>query len=101
MQKEYKGSEKSVKTKKVRIGVFGGGRGISMIEFCTFYDEAELVAICDMNEKVLEDCRKFLKKYDKDKQYYLVVYDEETGLEKWRHPVIMDLAFADDFGFGF
>ena len=41
------------------------------------------------------------KKYDKDKQYYLVVYDEETGLEKWRHPVIMDIAFADDFGFGF
>lgn len=41
------------------------------------------------------------KKYDKDKQYYLVVYDEETGLEQWRHPVIMDLAFADDFGFGF
>lgn len=41
------------------------------------------------------------KKYDKDKQYYLVVYDEETGLEKWRHPVIMDIAFADDFGFEF
>jgi hypothetical protein len=41
------------------------------------------------------------KKYDKDKQYYLVVYDEATGLECWRHPVIMDLAFADDFGFGF
>lgn len=41
------------------------------------------------------------KKYDKDKQYYLVVYDEVTGLEKWRHPVIMDIAFADDFGFGF
>ena len=41
------------------------------------------------------------KKYDKDKQYYLVVYDEDTGLEQWRHPVIMDIAFADDFGFGF
>ena len=41
------------------------------------------------------------KKYDKAKQYYLVVCDEETGLEQWRHPVIMDLAFADDFGFGF
>lgn len=40
------------------------------------------------------------KKYDKDKQYYLVVYDEETGLEQWRHPVIMDIAFADDFDFG-
>ncbi|MCD8221779.1 MAG: winged helix-turn-helix domain-containing protein [Clostridiales bacterium] len=22
-------------------------------------------------------------------------------LEAWRHPVIMDLAFGDDFGFGF
>lgn len=41
------------------------------------------------------------KKYDKEKQYYLVVYDEESGLEQWRQPVIMDIAFADDFGFGF
>ena len=41
------------------------------------------------------------KKYDKGKQYYLVVYDEESGLEQWRQPVIMDIAFADDFGFGF
>ena len=41
------------------------------------------------------------KKYDKDKQYYLVVYDEESGLEQWRQPVVMDIAFADDFGFGF
>lgn len=41
------------------------------------------------------------KKYDKNKQYYLAVFDEATGLEAFRHPVIMDLAFADDFGFGF
>ena len=41
------------------------------------------------------------KKYDKNKQYYLVAYDDATGLESFRHPVIMDLAFADDFGFGF
>jgi hypothetical protein len=41
------------------------------------------------------------KKYDKSKHYYLTVFDEATGLECWRHPVIMDLAFADDFGFGF
>ena len=39
------------------------------------------------------------KKYYKDKQYYLVAYDDTTGLESFRHPVIMDLAFADDFGF--
>ena len=41
------------------------------------------------------------KKYDKHKQYYLVVYDDATGIESFQHPVIMDIAFADDFGFGF
>lgn len=41
------------------------------------------------------------KKYDKEKQYYLVVYDEVSGLEQWRQPIMMDIAFADDFGFGF
>ncbi len=39
------------------------------------------------------------QKYDKDRQYYLVAYDESTGIEAWRHPVIMDLAFGEDFGF--
>lgn len=41
------------------------------------------------------------KKYNKEKNYFLVVYDETTGLEVFRHPVTMDLAFADDYGFGF
>lgn len=41
------------------------------------------------------------KKYDKDKKYYLVVYDDSTGMESFRHPVIMDLTFMDDYGFGF
>lgn len=36
------------------------------------------------------------KRYDRNKQYYLVVYNEETGLEQWRQSVIMDIAFADD-----
>ncbi|PNV62530.1 BREX-1 system phosphatase PglZ type A [Clostridium sp. chh4-2] len=40
------------------------------------------------------------KKYDKDKYYYLVAYDESNDLEVFRHAVVMDLAFSDDFGFG-
>lgn len=40
------------------------------------------------------------KKYDKDKHYYLVAYDDSNDLEVFRHVVVMDLAFADDFGFG-
>lgn len=41
------------------------------------------------------------QKYGHDKQYYLVVVDESTGLEQWRMSIVMDIAFADDFGFGF
>ena len=37
------------------------------------------------------------KKYDKDKRYYLVVVDENTGEEIFRHSVIMDLVFGDEF----
>ena len=46
-----------------------------------------------------EDGKTANYKYDKDKQYYLVAYDDTTDLECWRHSVIMDLAFTGDFGF--
>lgn len=39
------------------------------------------------------------QKYDKNKQYYLVVTEDSTGMEQFRHPVIVDITFADDFGF--
>ena len=37
------------------------------------------------------------RRYDKDKRYYLVVFDESTGKESFKHNVIMDLAFVDEF----
>lgn len=37
--------------------------------------------------------------YDKTKQYYLVAYDEKNDVEVLRHGVVMDIVFADDFGF--
>lgn len=39
------------------------------------------------------------KKYDKNRKYYLVAYDESNDVEVFRHEVIMDVAFANDFGF--
>lgn len=39
------------------------------------------------------------KQYDKAKRYYLVAYDEKNELEVLRHEVVMDVAFANDFGF--
>lgn len=41
------------------------------------------------------------KKYDKSQKYYLVAHDDKNALEVLRHEVMMDIAFADDFGFGF
>lgn len=39
------------------------------------------------------------QKYDRHQKYYLVAVDDRTGLETLRREVIMDLAFAGDFGF--
>lgn len=39
------------------------------------------------------------KAYDKTKRYYLVAYDEKNDMEVLRHEVVMDIAFANDFGF--
>jgi uncharacterized protein (TIGR02687 family) len=39
------------------------------------------------------------KQYDKTKKFYIVAFDEKSDLEILRHAVIMDIAFANDFGF--
>lgn len=39
------------------------------------------------------------KKYDPNRHYYLVAYDQSNDVELFRHEVLMDLAFANDFGF--
>ena len=48
--------------KKVRVGVFGAGRGRTMVEMLAQYDDAELVAICDKYEPLLENCRGIIEK---------------------------------------
>ena len=44
--------------KKVKVGVFGAYRGKTMIKFCTYYPDAELVAICDKFRPALDECKK-------------------------------------------
>lgn len=43
---------------KVKIGVFGAGRGSSMIQYCIDAQNAELVAICDKNERLIAEKKK-------------------------------------------
>lgn len=40
-----------------------------------------------------------IQKYDRNHQYYLAAIDDKTNMEVLRREAIMDLAFADDFGF--
>lgn len=39
--------------KKIKIGIFGAGRGIDIAENLTLLDDCEIVALCDFNEKRL------------------------------------------------
>ena len=38
---------------KIKIGVMGGYRGVSMIRYCEAADNACLVAVCDKNPEIL------------------------------------------------
>jgi len=39
------------------------------------------------------------KQYDRTNKYYLVAFDDKNDLEVFRHEVVIDIAFANDFGF--
>ncbi len=50
--------------RKVKIGVFGAGRGSAMMGYCKSAENAELVAICDKREEALEAKKKEFEGYD-------------------------------------
>lgn len=56
--------------KKVKIGVFGAGRGFALCESASFFPEAELVAVCDAYEPLLERIKKFSKEKGLDVTCY-------------------------------
>ncbi|MDD6056777.1 MAG: hypothetical protein PUB98_00745 [Clostridiales bacterium] len=47
--------------RKIKIGVLGGYRGSSMINYCERADNVEIVAICDKSAEVLNCQREKLK----------------------------------------
>ncbi len=50
--------------KKVKIGVLGGARGTSMINYCLQANNAEVVAICDKRQDVLDGQKQNTKGYN-------------------------------------
>ncbi|MBQ7152601.1 MAG: Gfo/Idh/MocA family oxidoreductase [Clostridia bacterium] len=49
--------------KKVRVGVMGAHRGRSMIQYCKTSDNAEVVAICDKEQYLLDEVAADLKEF--------------------------------------
>ena len=56
--------------KKVKIGVFGGGRGFTMIKQLLNHPDAELVAVCDKYPPLLEKVRKAAEEAGADVALY-------------------------------
>ncbi len=50
--------------KKIKVGVLGGYRGTSMINYCKIADNADIVAICDNNKDVLNEQKKHCRDYN-------------------------------------
>ena len=56
--------------KKVRVGVLGAGRGMTMINQLISSSDAELVAICDSFEPLLKKARRFAQDKKVDVQFF-------------------------------
>lgn len=54
----------SLNTEVVRFGVFGAGRGRTMMEFCRHNRHAKLVAVCDMYDPALDPLREIFQGQD-------------------------------------
>ena len=56
--------------KKIKVGVFGAGRGMTMINVMARHPDAELVAICDKHKPLLDKCRKVTEETGSKITYY-------------------------------
>lgn len=61
------------KAPRITFGVVGARRGQTMIRYCRQFDNARLVAICDFDEKLLEQRK---EEYADDSIRYFTDYDE-------------------------
>ena len=76
--------------KKVRIGVVGGYRGTSMINYCKRADNAEVVAICDNNPEVLKAQKEQAQGFD------IAFYDDFEDFIKHDMDAVVLANFANE-----
>lgn len=56
--------------KKIKLGVFGAHRGMTMINVLSRHPDAELVAICDKYQPLLDKCKKVAEETGSNITYY-------------------------------
>lgn len=61
---------------KIKIGVFGAGRGMTMVYQILGSKEAELVAVCDKYKPLLDNCRRVAEQAGLDKVAYYERFDD-------------------------
>ena len=58
--------------RKIKVGVLGGSRGKTMMEYAVKSDDCELAAVCDFNGAVLTS----LREYFAEKRQNVALYDD-------------------------
>ena len=61
---------------KLKIGVFGAGRGMTMVRQLLGNPDAEFVAVCDMYQPSLDRCRKEAEEAGLDKVAYYTDFED-------------------------
>lgn len=79
-------------SQKVKIGVFGAGRGKSMIDVLAKHPDAELVAVCDKYAPLLEPIRKISEEINKP----IFVYQEFDEFVKHDMDAVILANFAHE-----
>ena len=88
------------------------GEGVNATAYKLYFEDSkgkrisnEVIIVADKKDAAPEK-RTFREKftfktgnYNSMEKYYLVVYDANTDAEQSRYEYMMDIAFADDFGF--
>ena len=75
---------------KVKIGVLGGYRGTSMINYCKRADNAEVVAICDKSKEIIREQKKHCKGLD------IVFYDNFEDFVKHDFDAVVLANYANE-----
>lgn len=60
-------------SKKVKMGILGAGRGLSMLNYCRNMDDVEVVAVCDNNPELIET---YKETFDYENITIYMDYDE-------------------------